>query len=46
MYILSGHTASKPWVEALRDRLKIPISLGSRLIIIPAGGETGFIMPY
>lgn len=42
-YIHSSHTREKGWSDGSNKGLNKPISKGSRLIILNAGGENGFV---
>lgn len=42
-YILTSHVSNKVWTDGSTSGLHTPISKGSWLIIIYAGGEDGFI---
>lgn len=42
-YIHSGHTNPKSWDDGTNNGLLTNISKGNRLIIVHAGGETGFV---
>lgn len=42
-YIHSSHTSKYDWVDEQNKCLKKPISKGQRLIVVHAGGESGFI---
>lgn len=42
-YIHSSHTHNKGWYDESLKGLQKPISKGQRLIIVHAGGETGFV---
>lgn len=42
-YIHSSHTVPKTWNNGKNKCLKSPVSKGQRLIILHAGGATGFV---
>ena len=42
-YILSSHTPKKSWSDDSSEGLLAPVSRTERLIIIHAGGESGFV---
>lgn len=42
-YVHSTHTHEKGWNDETTDGLQKPVSKGSRLIIVNAGGEDGFV---
>lgn len=42
-YVDSSHSVSKAWSDDSNEGLKKPISKGQRLVIVHAGGETGFV---
>lgn len=42
-YIHSSHTPKNDWADDKMKTLRKPISKGRRLIIVHAGGETGFV---
>lgn len=42
-YVLSSHCKSQSWSDDTSNGVRTPVSKGSRLIIIHAGGEKGFV---